>query len=130
MLRARKMTEANRTYEARRARGWVSLDNGSPPRNAIRLAEEKAKAKAVEAAKPAKPTGVLQALLNGPQAPGILTHPRRTRRLEHRSPQAVGLGRAERRRGGGWMWPHLVGDPATFLDRLRTEAEGTPVRSA
>jgi hypothetical protein len=64
------MTEGQRAYEARRAaKAGLSLDKWLAAKERDRLAEEKAKAKAVEAAKPAKPPGFFKRLLERAHKP-------------------------------------------------------------
>jgi len=64
------MTEGQRAYEARRAaKAGLSLDKWLAAKERDRLAEEKAKAKAVEAAKPPKPPGFFRRLLDRAHKP-------------------------------------------------------------
>jgi hypothetical protein len=64
------MTEGQRAYEARRAaRAGLSLDKWLAAKERDRLAEERAKAKATEAAKPAKPPGFFRRLLDRAHKP-------------------------------------------------------------
>jgi hypothetical protein len=64
------MTEGQRAYEARRAaKAGLSLDKWLAAKERDRLAEEKAKARAIEAAKPAKPPGFFRRLLDRAHKP-------------------------------------------------------------
>ena len=64
------LTEGQRAYEARRAaKAGMSLDRWLAAKERDRLAEEKAKAKAVEAAKPSKPPGLIRRLLDRAHKP-------------------------------------------------------------
>ena len=64
------MTEGQRAYEARRAaRAGLSLDKWLAAKERDRLAEERAKAKAMEAVKPAKPPGFFRRLLDRAHKP-------------------------------------------------------------
>jgi hypothetical protein len=64
------MTAGQRAYEARRAaRAGLSLDKWLAAKERDRLAEEKAKAKALEAVKPTKPPGFLRRLLDRAHKP-------------------------------------------------------------
>jgi hypothetical protein len=66
----KKMTEGQRAYEARRAaKAGLSLDKWLAAKERDRLAEEKAKAKAVVVTKPAKPPGFFRRLLERAQKP-------------------------------------------------------------
>jgi hypothetical protein len=66
----KKMSEGQRAYEARRAaKAGLSLDKWLAAKERDRLAEEKAKAKAVEATKPVKPPGFFKRLLERAQKP-------------------------------------------------------------
>lgn len=66
----KKLTEGQRAYEARRAaKSGLSLDKWLAAKERDRLAEEKAKTKAMEAAKPAKPPGFLKRLLERAHKP-------------------------------------------------------------
>ena len=70
MKQPKPMTEGQRAYEARRAaRAGLSLDKWLAAKERDRLAEERAKAKAVEAAKPAKPPGFFRRLLDRAHKP-------------------------------------------------------------
>ena len=70
MKQPKQMTEGQRAYEARRAaKAGLSLDKWLAAKERDRLAEEKAKAKAVEAAKPAKPPGFFRRLLDRAHKP-------------------------------------------------------------
>jgi hypothetical protein len=64
------MTEGQRAYEARRAaKAGLSLDKWLAAKERDRLAEEKAKARAIEAAKPTKPPGFFRRLLDRAHKP-------------------------------------------------------------
>jgi hypothetical protein len=64
------MTEGQRAYEARRAaKAGLSLDKWLAAKERDRLAEERAKAKAMEAVKPAKPPGFFRRLLDRAHKP-------------------------------------------------------------
>jgi hypothetical protein len=64
------MTDGQRAYEARRAaKAGLSLDKWMAAKERDRLAEEKAKAKAVEAAKPPKPPGFFRRLMDRAHKP-------------------------------------------------------------
>jgi hypothetical protein len=64
------MSEGQRSYEARRAaKAGLSMEKWLAAKERDRLAEEKAKAKAVEATKPAKPPGFFRRLLERAQKP-------------------------------------------------------------
>ena len=64
------MTEGQRAYEARRAaKAGLSLDKWLAAKERDRLAEERAKAKAMEAAKPARPPGFFRRLLDRAHKP-------------------------------------------------------------
>ncbi|HEX3995917.1 MAG TPA: hypothetical protein VHX39_32510, partial [Acetobacteraceae bacterium] len=64
------MTEGQRAYEAKRAaKAGLSLDKWLAAKERDRLAEEKAKAKAVEAAKPAKPPGFFRRMMDRAHKP-------------------------------------------------------------
>lgn len=66
----RKLTEGQRAYEAKRAaKAGMSLDKWLAAKERDRLADEKAKAKAVVANKPAKPPGLLKRLLERAHKP-------------------------------------------------------------
>jgi hypothetical protein len=66
----RKLTEGQRAYEARRAaKAGLSLEKWLAAKERDRLAEEKAKAKAVAAAQPAKPPGLFKRLLERAHKP-------------------------------------------------------------
>ena len=70
MKTPRKLTEGQRAYEARRAaKAGLSLDKWLAAKERDRLAEEKAKAKAIEAAKPAKPPGFFKRLIERAHKP-------------------------------------------------------------
>ena len=70
MKQPKPMTEGQRAYEARRAaKAGLSLDKWLAAKERDRLAEEKAKAKAVEAAKPPKPPGFFRRLLDRAHKP-------------------------------------------------------------
>lgn len=60
-----EMTEGQRAYEARRAaKAGMSLDKWLAAKEKDREAEEKARAKAVEAQKPPKPPGFFSRLID------------------------------------------------------------------
>jgi len=64
------MTEGQRAYEARRAaKAGLSLDKWLAAKERDRLAEEKARTKAMESAKPAKPPGFFRRLLDRAHKP-------------------------------------------------------------
>ena len=64
------MSEGQRAYEARRAaKAGLSLEKWLAAKERDRQAEEKAKAKAIEAAKPAKPPGFFKRLLERAHKP-------------------------------------------------------------
>ena len=70
MKTPKTMTEGQRAYEARRAaKAGLSLDKWLAAKERDRMAEEKAKAKAAEAAKPVKPPGFLKRLLDRAHKP-------------------------------------------------------------
>ena len=70
MKQPKPMTEGQRAYEARRAaRAGLSLDKWLAAKERDRLAEERAKAKAMEAAKPARPPGFFRRLLDRAHKP-------------------------------------------------------------
>ena len=70
MKQPKKLTEGQRAYEARRAaKAGLSLEKWLAAKERDRLAEEKAKAKVVEMAKPAKPPGFFKRLLERAQRP-------------------------------------------------------------
>ena len=70
MKQPKPMTDGQRAYEARRAaKAGLSLEKWLAAKERDRLAEERAKAKAVEAAKPAKPPGFLRRLLDRAHKP-------------------------------------------------------------
>jgi hypothetical protein len=62
---SRQMSEGQRAYEARRAeKAGMSLDKWLAAKEKDRLAEEKARTKAVEAARPPKPPGFFGRLID------------------------------------------------------------------
>ena len=64
------MSEGQRTYEARRAaKAGLSLDKWLAAKEKDRLAEEKARTKATEPPKPAKPPGLFRRLLDRAHKP-------------------------------------------------------------
>jgi hypothetical protein len=66
----KQMSEGQRAYEARRAaKAGLSMEKWLAAKERDRLAEEKAKAKAIEAAKPAKPPGFFRRLLERAHKP-------------------------------------------------------------
>src|ERR1700679_3360708 len=70
MATSKQMSEGKRAYEARRAaRAGLSLDKWLAAKERDRLAEEKAKARAIEAVTPAKPPGVFRGLRDRPPKP-------------------------------------------------------------
>ena len=70
MKTSKTLTEGQRAYEARRAaKAGLSLDKWLAAKERDRLAEEKAKLKAAEAAKPAKPPGFFKRLLERAHKP-------------------------------------------------------------
>ncbi len=65
-----KMSEGQRAYEARRAaKAGLTLDKWLAAKERERLAEEKARTKAVEATKPAKRPGFFRRLLDRAHKP-------------------------------------------------------------
>jgi hypothetical protein len=66
----RKLTEGQRAYEAKRAaKAGLSLEKWLAAKERDRLAEQKLKARAVEATKPAKPPGFFKRLLERAHKP-------------------------------------------------------------
>jgi hypothetical protein len=66
----KQLTEGQRAYEARRAaKAGLSLDKWLAAKERDRLAEEKAKARAVAATRPAKPPGFFKRLLERAHKP-------------------------------------------------------------
>jgi hypothetical protein len=66
----RKLTDGQRAYEAKRAaKAGLSLDKWLAAKERDRLADAKATAKVVEAAKPAKPPGLFKRLLERAHKP-------------------------------------------------------------
>ena len=64
------MSEGQRAYEAKRAaKNGMSLDKWLQSKEKEKAAEEKARAKAAEPAKPAKPPGFFSRLLERAQRP-------------------------------------------------------------
>ena len=67
---AKDLTDGQRAYEAKRAaKAGLSLEKWLAAKERDRLAEEKAKLKAAEAAKPAKPPGFFKRLLERAHKP-------------------------------------------------------------
>lgn len=67
---SKTLTEGQRAYEARRAaKAGMSLDKWLASKQRQQEAEAKAKQKAAEAAKPAKPAGFFSRLLERAQKP-------------------------------------------------------------
>ena len=67
---AKPMTAGQRAYETKRAaKAGLTLEKWLAAKERDRLAGEKAKAKAVEAAKPAKPPGFFRRLLERAHKP-------------------------------------------------------------
>jgi hypothetical protein len=67
---SKELTEGKRAYEAKRAaKAGLSLEKWLAAKERDRLAEEKAKLKAAEAAKPAKPPGFFKRLLERAHKP-------------------------------------------------------------
>jgi hypothetical protein len=67
---SKELTEGQRAYEAKRAaKAGLSLEKWLAAKERDRLAEEKAKLKAAEAAKPAKPPGFFKRLLERAHKP-------------------------------------------------------------
>jgi hypothetical protein len=67
---AKDLTEGQRAYEAKRAaKAGISLEKWLAAKERDRLAEEKARLKAAEAAKPAKPPGFFKRLLERAHKP-------------------------------------------------------------
>ncbi len=65
MSNTKQMSEGQRAYEARRAaKAGMSLDKWLAAKERDRLAEEKARARAAEAAKPPKPPGFFRRMLD------------------------------------------------------------------
>lgn len=70
MKQPKQMSEGQRAYEARRAaKAGLSMEKWLAAKERDRLAEERAKAKAVEATKPAKPPGFFRRLLERAHRP-------------------------------------------------------------
>ncbi len=70
MIKPKQMTEGQRAYEARRAaKAGLSLDKWLAAKERDRLAEQKARAKVLEAAKPPKPPGLFRRLLERAHKP-------------------------------------------------------------
>ncbi len=70
MSTSKQMSEGQRAYEARRAaKAGMSLDKWLAAKERDRLAEEKARAKALESVKPAKPPGLFRRLLERAHRP-------------------------------------------------------------
>ncbi|MGE0223107.1 MAG: hypothetical protein AB7F35_22130 [Acetobacteraceae bacterium] len=70
MKTSKQMTEGQRAYEAKRAaKNGMSLEKWLVAKERDREAEEKAKQKAVEPPKPAKPPGFLARLIERAQRP-------------------------------------------------------------
>jgi hypothetical protein len=66
----KQMTEAQRAYEAKRAaKAGLSLEKWLAAKERDRLAEVKARTKALEATKPAKPPGFFRRLLDRAHKP-------------------------------------------------------------
>jgi hypothetical protein len=66
----KELTEGQRAYEAKRAaKAGISLEKWLAAKERDRLAEEKARLKAAEAAKPAKPPGFFKRLLERAHKP-------------------------------------------------------------
>jgi hypothetical protein len=64
------MSEGQRAYEARRAaKAGMSLDKWLAIKERERVAEERAKAKALEAVKPAKPPGFFKRMVERAHRP-------------------------------------------------------------
>lgn len=64
------MSDGQRAYEAKRAaKAGLSLDKWLAAKERDRLAEERARAKTIEAAKPPKPPGLLRRLLDRAHKP-------------------------------------------------------------
>lgn len=64
MSNTKRMSKGQRAYEAKRAaKAGLSLEKWVAAKERDRLAEEKAKARAVEALKPPKPPGFFRRLL-------------------------------------------------------------------
>ena len=65
-----EMSEGQRAYEARRAaKAGMSLEKWLAAKERDRQAEEKARAKATEAAQPAKPPGLFRRILDRAHQP-------------------------------------------------------------
>jgi hypothetical protein len=70
VIKPKQMTEGQRAYEAKRAaKAGLSLDKWLAAKERDRLAEEKAKTKAMAAMKPAKPPGFFKRLLERAHKP-------------------------------------------------------------
>ena len=70
MKQPKQMTEGQRAYEAKRAaKAGLSLDKWLAAKERDRQAEIKAKTKALEATKPAKPPGFFKRLLERAHKP-------------------------------------------------------------
>ena len=66
----KEMSSGQRAYEARRAaKAGLTMDKWLAAKERDRAAEEKAKAKAAETSKPAKPPGFFRRLLERAQRP-------------------------------------------------------------
>ena len=70
MSQTKRMSEGQRAYEAKRAaKAGMSLEKWIAAKERDRLADEKAKAKAADATKAAKPPGFFSRLLERAQRP-------------------------------------------------------------
>ena len=70
MIKPKPMTQGQRAYEAKRAaKAGLSMEKWLAAKERDRLAEERAKAKAAEATKPAKPPGFFRRLLDRAHRP-------------------------------------------------------------
>ncbi len=70
LTKPNEMSPGQRAYEAKRAaKAGLSLEKWLAAKERDRLAEEKAKAKALEAAQPPKPPGFFRRLLERAQKP-------------------------------------------------------------
>ena len=70
MIKPKQMSEAQKAYEAKRAaKAGLSLDKWLAAKERDRLAEAKARTKALEAAKPAKPPGFFRRMLERAHKP-------------------------------------------------------------
>jgi hypothetical protein len=70
LIKPKQMSDAQRAYETKRAaKAGLSLEKWLAAKERDRLAEIKAKTRAMEAAKPSKPPGFFKRLLERAQKP-------------------------------------------------------------